>query len=202
MKSKVFSLMIVIMVSVLGFGQEAEKFRVDLRVGYTTGEAGDGILLNLEPKWSIDEKINVGFRIAGAGLVTIGNEDDLTVAGSDRIAGIGSYTGTLDYYVYHKSGSPFATFVGGGLGYYGVFNYTEDLDDEAVDNLETKGGFGGFARVGFDYFKFRVALEYNLAPKGTLRGPGNIALGEINNSYLGVSLGFYFGGGKWKRVSN
>lgn len=200
MKIRILCLVTMCIMASLGYGQEAEKFRVDLRLGYTTGDAGDGILINLEPKWSIDEKINVGFRIAGAGLVTIGDENDLTISGSDRIAGIGSYTGTVDYYVYHKPGSPFAVFTGAGLGYYGVLNYTEDLDDEAVDNLETNGGFGGFGRVGFDYFKFRVALEYNLAPKGTLRGPGNIVLGEVNNNYLGLSLGFYFGGGKWKRV--
>lgn len=181
-------------------GQEAEKFRVDLRLGYATGKAGDGILFHLEPKWSIDEKYNVGLRISGAGLINLGNENDLTLSGSDRIAGIGSYTGTLDYYVYHKPESPFAVFTGGGLGYYAVLNYTEDLDDDAVDNLDVNGGFGGFVRVGFDYFKFRVGLEYNFIPKGTLRGPGNIDLGEINNNFLGLSLGFYFGGGKWKRV--
>jgi len=48
-------------------------------------------------------------------------------------------------------------------------------------------------RGGVELGKFRAALEYNILPKS------NLLIGQsINNSYVGLSLGFYFGGGRWK----
>jgi hypothetical protein len=49
-------------------------------------------------------------------------------------------------------------------------------------------------RGGIELGKFRLALEYNLIPKSDLE------IGEsIDNSYFGASIGFFVGGGKWKK---
>jgi hypothetical protein len=184
--------------------QEKEKFRFDIRLGYAAGnEFGDGVMFNLEPKWSIDEKINVGFRIGGAALAELTNPSNgIDAFETDIVTVYGSYLGTIDYYFYHKDGSPFAVFGGAGIGYVSSANVIADFDEyDDANNIETDNGLGGMLRVGFDYFKFRLAAEYNFAPEGQLRDLNNNEFGTVKNGYFGISLGFYFGGGKWKNVT-
>ncbi|MCK5814956.1 MAG: hypothetical protein KAH07_03330 [Flavobacteriaceae bacterium] len=83
---------------------------------------------------------------------------------------------TYDYYFHYKKTAIFP-FLGGGLGLYEGFN--------------SGNNFGGMIRAGLELSKFRLTLEYNIIP-------GNNALG-YKNSYFGTSVGFYIGGGKWKR---
>lgn len=201
---KRYLLLFIIMCGVLNHvtGQEAEKFRFDIRLGYAgVTEVGDGVLLSIEPKWNITKKMNFGLRIQAAGIVgdyTFRVDDMVFNEANNRATGIGSYLGTYDYYYRHKQESPFAAFIGGGLGYYGTSSLVGRTNDDDLE-IDSDGGFGGMIRTGFDYFKFRVALEYNLVPSGNLRNLDNTIVGESSNSYLGFSLGFYFGGGKWKR---
>jgi hypothetical protein len=56
---------------------------------------------------------------------------------------------------------------------------------------------GGLLRGGFEWGKFRMGLEYNLVPKSTLQDTSGNNRGTISNSYLGIHLGFFVGGGKW-----
>ena len=63
-----------------------------------------------------------------------------------------------------------------------------------IEELELDGKFGGLIRAGFELGKLRLAASYNLIGKSDL-GEGV----EVKNSYLGISLGFYLGGGKWKK---
>lgn len=200
-KSLICFVCLLLGISTLSTAQEAEKFRADIRLGYATGAEGNGLLLSVEPKWTIDTKMVVGFRISSSGLFQDAGVDSQNGAALEQYNGAGSFTGTFDYYFHHKKGSPFASFVGGGLGLYSNISYVDFKRANIVQINEIDGsdGFGGFARIGFDYFKFRVALEYNVAPKGVVRDFQNTNLRESKNSYLGFSLGFYFGGGKWKR---
>ena len=48
-------------------------------------------------------------------------------------------------------------------------------------------------RGGIELGKLRLAFEYNIIPKTDFESGGS-----ISNSYFGVSIGFYVGGGKWK----
>jgi hypothetical protein len=42
-----------------------------------------------------------------------------------------------------------------------------------------------------------MGLEYNLVPESTLQDINGDNKGTIANSYAGIHLGFYIGGGKW-----
>ncbi|WP_243400307.1 porin family protein [Flavobacterium alvei] len=154
---------IILLVAVLlfanGYSQEAGKFRVGLDFGYVPAGGGGGGLVSLEPKFNIKDNMNVGLRLGGAAVVrdlVTNNNDEFTA----KVAGIGSYVGTYDYY-FHKSGSSFAPYIGGGVGYYSLANV--ELDDADVNggtstelNPAVSGVFGGLIRGGFEWAGFRM----------------------------------------------
>jgi outer membrane protein W len=192
-------------VAVFAFGfanaQKEGGFRVGLDLGYTIpSNGGGGIMLSLEPKYNIKDNMNVGLRIGTAAMVrdikaTQGNESV-----SAKISANGSYVGTYDYY-FNKSGSSFVPYLGGGAGYYSIANVEFDnLNNNSTANttsLDASGKMGGLVRGGFEWGKFRMGLEYNIVPKSTLQDINGASRGTISNSYLGIHLGFYVGGGKW-----
>ncbi|WP_019668335.1 hypothetical protein [Eudoraea adriatica] len=173
-------LLLVITIIAMGFtasAQEKDKFRFGMDAGYAFTDGGDGLFGYLEPKYNLTDNSNVGLRIGGA--VRGGNAESL------NIKGIGSFLGTYDYYFSNNTSS--SPFVGGGLGVY----WLGSIDDLDFD-LGTQ--FGGMIRGGIELSKFRITLEYNIIPKSDL------PIGQsIKNSYFGASLGFYLGGGKWKK---
>ncbi|MFK7813858.1 MAG: hypothetical protein AB8B59_15290 [Maribacter sp.] len=177
--------------------QEANKFRFDIRLGYAIpNTGGGGILFNLEPKWTLNENMNVGLRL---GVAAYGREIENNINTDIEVGVNASYIGTYDYY-FHNGSSSFAPFVGGGVGYYQVANIEVD-DNSLQDNtqIDPSGKFGGMFRAGFDVGKFRVAGEYNLVGKSDLRDVNNAVIGTSKNGYIGISIGAYFGGGKWKK---
>ena len=108
-----------------------------------------------------------------------------------------SYSGTFDYYLSLGSSSV-APFIGAGVGYHqpGTIGFDNDSYDEELleADILVDGKFGGLIRAGFEAGKFRLAATYNLVGKSEL-----LEAVEVKNSYLGISLGFYLGGGKWKK---
>jgi hypothetical protein len=42
-----------------------------------------------------------------------------------------------------------------------------------------------------------MGLEYNIVPDSSLQNMSGAKVGTVSNSYLGIHLGFYLGGGKW-----
>jgi outer membrane protein W len=176
--------------------QEEGKFRVGLDLGYAMPKGGGGILYALEAKYNLKDNMNVGLRWGGAAMAkSISDNLDAEVSTNGVIAG------TFDYY-FHKSGSSFAPFVGAGVGYYTLGNIGLSAVGNDL-NLDASSKFGGLVRGGFELGKFRMGLEYNLIPKSTATTVNvlNLTAGErkIANSYLGISLGFYVGGGKWSK---
>lgn len=188
---KVFYAVIVLMATTqLTFAQEQGKFRVGLDLGYAMPSGGGGILLAIEPKYNIADNMNIGLRFESAAMAkNVGtSEADLTASAS--------YSGTFDYY-FNSGSSSFAPFLGAGVGYSSLGNLSTSIEEENVEDsveLEVDGKFGGLIRTGFEAGKFRVAATYNLIGKSDL-GEGV----EVKNSYFGISLGFYVGGGKWKK---
>jgi hypothetical protein len=181
-----------------GFSQEKGKFRVGLDFGYVPANGGGGLSLSIEPKLNIADNMNVGFRLGGAAvvrdLVSTDNEEFTA-----EIAGIGSYVGTYDYY-FHKSGSSFAPYVGGGIGYYTLANVEVDdttADDNTSLNPSVSGVLGGLIRGGFEWAGFRMGIEYNFLPKSDIEDVDGDVVGTASNTYLGISIGFFVGGGKW-----
>ncbi len=168
--------------------QEQNKFRVGLDLGYAMPDGGGGVLIALEPKFNIADNMNIGLRIEGAAMAK-----NITASDISAEAEIGtstSYSATFDYY-FNNGSSSFAPFLGAGAGYNSLAN-SEFGSEESSLEFEVDGKFGGLVRAGFEVGKFRVAATYNLVGK-TEFGEGL----ESSNSYFGISLGFYVGGGKW-----
>ncbi|WP_194974131.1 OmpW family outer membrane protein [Aquiflexum lacus] len=180
--------------------QEKGKFRVGLDLGYTVPmSGGGGLLFYLEPKYNIQDNMNIGLRIGGAAmvrdLVYFSNTDDAT----GKVSVNGSYVLTYDYY-FKSEGSNFAPFVGAGLGWMTFASVEVDTTNDPDDygGLSANTAFAPVLRAGFEAGKFRLSLDYNLVPKSDLVNSQGTVIGETGNSYLGVALGFYVGGGKWR----
>ena len=95
-----------------------------------------------------------------------------------------SYLATGDYYFQKEAGARFRPFAGIGLGFATAAGATASGSEETAET-QTKNGFSGMVRAGFDVSHFRFNLEYDVNPK----------TGRISNNYIGVNLGFYIGGG-------
>lgn len=190
MKKIFFAFLLMLAVVPVSQAQEQGKFRVGLEAGYTMPDGGGGVLLAIEPKINIADNMNVGIRFESAAMAkNVGTtEADLTASAS--------YLGTFDYY-FNSGSSSFAPFIGAGAGYSSLGNLSSSVEEEGVQvssELEVDGKFGGLFRAGFEAGKFRLAATYNLIGKTDFGGGA-----EVKNSYLGISLGFYLGGGKWKK---
>jgi len=198
----------IVLLSAINFiqGQEKGKLRVGLDAGLVIGsEEGGGGAFGLEAKYNLEDNLNVGFRFQGAGMFK-----DLYYIDAERdnynTTEMVSYSflATSDYYyaIKKEGRGSFAPFVGGGLGIYKVTNvyYTADqLDADDSYNTKARSVFGGMLRTGFEWRKFRLTAEYNFVPKTDLQDYYGNVIGEEKNSYFGLTIGFYVGGGKWRR---
>lgn len=177
------------------YSQEKGKFRVGLDLGFVPTGGGGGGMLSIEPKFNLTDNMNVGLRIGGAGIVKdIQEGSTVTTA---KVSVSTSVAGTYDYYI-HKQGSSFAPYVGAGIGYYSLANI--ELEDSATSEDVTPsvtGVLGGLVRAGFEWGKFRMGVEYNILPESDLENINGVKIGTAKNTYLGIHLGFYLGGGKW-----
>ena len=198
-----FSIYFTLVAAMLFWGnalqaQEEGKFRGGLNLGAAIPSGGVGFMADLEFKYNIADRMNVGIRFGAAVIGKAITTDGEGEYESADISANGSYLGTFDYY-FPLDGS-FTPFVGGGLGIYSIASVAAvsggpDFNAGAVD-ASTK--FGGVIRGGFEAGKFRMGLEFDIIPKTTLMdAAGERELGSINNSYLGVTLGFFIGGGRW-----
>jgi len=176
-------LLLVITIATFGYtlnAQEKDKFRFGIDLGYVFANAGGGLLFDVEPKLNITDNSNIGIRIGVAASVA----DFEGSLDADVNANI---IGTYDYY-FNKN-KAYTPFLGGGLGVYVIGSGSDNIDEQGFGPQ-----IGGMVRGGIELSKFRIALEYNIIPKSDL------ALGKsMKNSYFGASIGFYIGGGKWKK---
>ena len=178
------------------YSQEEGKFRVGLDVGYAIPTAGGGgILAAIEPKYNLKENMNVGLRMGIAAMVR--DIQGATTYESAKVSANVSYLATYDYY-FNNSGGSFVPFVGAGAGYYSFASVVIDNNSSSNDvSLDIAGKFAGMARAGFEWHKFRMGAEYNFVPTSDLQNTAGQKVGTSPNSYFGVSLGFFVGGGKW-----
>ena len=194
MKKIILSAFIALL-SFSGYAQKKDGFRVGLDFGIVPASDGGGVFLSLEPKYNIKDNMNVGLRIGGAAIVRDVNNFGTTT--NAKVSANGSYVATYDYY-FNASGKSFVPYIGGGAGYYSIANIEFDDTNNSNDlQVDAAGKMGGLVRGGFEWGKFRMGLEYNLVPKSTLQDINGNNKGTVGNSYLGIHLGFYVGGGKW-----
>ena len=175
---KLLALAFVILGIISINGQEKGKFRVGLDLGYVFENDG-GALFSIEPKYNITDNSNIGIRLGTAASIGISDADSNI-----------SILGTYDYY-FNSQDSSTTPFLGVGLGYFALGEIGGGGPGGFAFNLGEQ--FGALVRGGVELGKLRIALEYNILPKSDLEFGGS-----IKNSYLGASIGFYVGGGKWK----
>lgn len=203
MKKIIIALLMVLSVN-LAFAQQEDRFRVGMDFGFSVPKAGGGGgLVYLEPKYNISEKMNIGLRFGGVAMArdVVYNTGNETVKG--EFSANGSFALTFDYY-FNKEGSNFAPFVGAGVGRAIFSNLAiEDPigDGDEIGELSAKSATFGMIRAGFEANKFRFSLDYNFMPVSDIVDLNNNVIGETENSYFGISLGFFVGGGRWRNSS-
>lgn len=196
MKAILLSIVVLLGISFKGHAQEDGKFRVGLDLGVAIPSGGIGFLGDVELKYNLEDNMNIGFRF-GSAIITknlklnSGNEFE-----SGDFSWNASYMLTYDYY-FGLVGS-FHPFVGGGLGLNTLGSVAgKDGEEFDIGKLDTKSKFGGFLRGGFEASRFRMSVEYDFISESTLQDANGNKVGSIKNNYLGVTVGFYVGGGKW-----
>ena len=185
MKNINFLIVFFLVCAVSASAQDFKKFSVGLGLGYAKpgGEgAGGGLLVALEPGYRVNDALQVGLRLETA-IVARGLSE--STAGFDAsAAGINSYTLNGKYYL---GTSTFRPFVGAGFGLYSLAAISFGT---AEAKSESKIGF--YPRLGFDLGHFNITLDYNIVSPSKFEG-SNV---ETKNSYLGIRVGGFFGGGK------
>ncbi|MCI4443749.1 MAG: hypothetical protein JHC39_09645 [Lentimicrobium sp.] len=180
-----------------GYSQEKGRFRFGLDFGYVPTGGGGGGMISFEPKYNLTNNMNVGLRMGVAGVAR-----DVQASGgqvtSAKISGIGSLVGTYDYYI-HIGSLSLVPYLGVGLGYYSIAN-VETEGSSYTSPVASTSEMGGLIRGGIEWGKLRVGVEYNILPDSKLQDVnGNVTDVTVTNSYIGLHIGFYLGGGKWGR---
>jgi len=202
MKKVILSLLVIVFAMSLN-AQEKGKIRVGLDAGLALPNAGAGFDGGLDIRYNIMNNVNVGLKFTGGILVKDITQTPTMVSLTASV--LSSSLATSDYY-FSKGISIFAPFLGGGLGFYNVLNMGLSASGTTQPNLPsntstflTQSRFGGLLRGGFELGHFRMGLEYYLIPRSSLVDINNIVIGTTANSYLNLSIGFYLGGGHWKK---
>lgn len=172
-----------------------KPFRVDFTAGVALIPSNiwsGGVVAGIEPRYAVMPRINLGLRFQGAGLARLfyqANLQNQYVRANASAMASALLTG--DYYLATAEVRP---FIGLGTGTYSFASASFEGNAGANTNpAETKGGtkFGVMTRAGVDAFHLRFSVEYNFVGKS----------GRTRNSYLGITAGFYLGGGKRKEES-
>jgi len=198
MKKLIVSLFIATFVFVLN-AQEKGKIRVGLDAGLAFPNAGLGFNGDLDIRYNIMDNLNLGVKFGMAAFAK-----DLVTSGTNYSGTASAMTYSLatgDYY-FNKPASSFAPFLGGGLGSFSIGNMQLTSSNQSTtvsSSLLIEHKIGGLLRGGFEAGHFRMALEYFLVPSSTVVDINNATVGTTGNSFLNLSIGFYLGGGKWRK---
>jgi len=187
--------------------QEQGKIRFGGDLSLTLPSHGAGVGGDLDLRYNITDRLNAGIR-TGFGYMlrdySSSNSQSYTEA---TIHLNNSFLLTGDYYfpdLNHK----IVPFVGTGFGFYRLYDfyfYTPDPDQMSFhipDFPSSTITVGALLRTGFEVGRFRMSLEYNMIPNTRRYDVTTLTFdGRSRNSYLTINLGFYIGGGSWKRDS-
>ncbi len=194
LKEKLFRIIVLLCL----FNLNAQvKLRIEPGVLLETDSENLGILLNIEPKVKFSENTIIGLRLGIAvnpQKFKIDNSAQFFIDDLDD-NGIISFVPTFDYYLNENNYRP---YIGLGLGYY-LFN---DIDiSSRNDSVEILRGsvnnqVGFLLRGGLELGNTRFGLEYNFIPKADIKIPNDQIIGTVDNSYLGLSIGFTIGNRK------
>ena len=183
------------------FAQRTNKIRVGIDLGYTVPKGGGGLLFAIEPKFNLTNNLNVGFRLGSALMakeVGATNPTEGLSSLKGTVSGNSFYLATVEHF-FNKRNRSFAPYIGAGLGLHKIAAVSFDdalLKEKGIDKgitLASENKMGGLVRAGFESGKFRLGAEYNIVPESKY----NEGRASASNSYLGIHLGFFIGGGRW-----
>lgn len=186
--------------------QEKGKIRVGGNLGLTLPTGGAGFAIDvLDIRYNILDNLNAGVKFGGAFMLR--DVTQLSPTSAEATMHVNSNIMLVSDFYFNKGGSFFAPFVGGSIGSFSIYDIymlgqSESEFNYQINELPNPSRtLGGALRAGFEAGKFRMALEYYLIPQTTKYDVANImqAAGTSPNSYLSLNVGFYFGGGKWKK---
>jgi len=205
MRKLILSLL-VIAIAFTTSAQEKGKIRVGFDAGLALPSAGAGFNGDLDIRYNIMDNVNVGLKFNGGFMFKDIYFDEVANTASITTSIISSTLLTSDYY-FNDGTKSFAPFLGGGLGLYKVFNLGMTVSGSetptpptSTTNILPASKFGGLLRGGFEAGHFRMALEYYLIPSSSLYDITTTTYSGITkNSFLNLTLGFYLGGGKWRK---
>ena len=159
-----------------------------------------GLFLNVEPKIKVAKNTFIGVRF---GLVinshAFENSNNFEYFIDERFDNaVLSFVPTVDYYLNENQYRP---YLGVGLGIHLQANPIEISPlvatfSEPVLDGNVKKRIGFLVRGGFEFRKFRFGVEYNLVPKAAIEIFNGDLVGTVENSYVGLSIGFMIIGGK------
>ncbi|TXN35646.1 hypothetical protein FVB32_13790 [Flagellimonas hymeniacidonis] len=196
MPKKNLALLLVLSCFFLSNAQEKNNVKLNIAPGLLlkTNSENLGLLLNVEPSIEISTRSVIGLRF---GLAVNpqkfeNNGNSQFRFDTEKDNGILSFVPTYTYYLNEKYTRP---YVGMGLGYYvfssiDLVNPSENVPEGSVNN---QAGF--LIRGGIEWRKTKLGLEYNFVSKADVTIPNGQTVGTVDNSYLGISIGFTIGGG-------
>lgn len=162
------------------------------------------LFIYVEPKLKVSKNAYLGLRI-GLSINTqkFENFDSLQFKIEDEYDNGGiSLVPTFDYYFKKKEFREinYRPYAGMGLGLYLLNNYVDVTRTIATSTSENefevyvKNQIGFLIRTGLESEKLRMGLEYNLISIADIELPNNQAIGTVDNSYIGLSIAYVFGG--------
>ena len=205
MKKAIYVMLLLVVFTGLR-AQQQGKVRAGFNAGVDVPNAGVGLGGGIDVRYNIKDNINVGLKFAGDAMAKNIYVDESTLTASVTAGAVYSTLVTGDYY-FSKGESIFAPFVGGGFGFYKIANVKATVTGDQVPepptdftNYTPDTKFGALIRGGFELGHVRLGLEYNIIPKSSVYEVSDGSVGLASNSFLKLSLGFYLGGGKWKKL--
>ncbi|WP_298223902.1 outer membrane beta-barrel protein [Flavobacterium sp.] len=182
--------------------QQKGKFRAGLELGLMIpSHGGFGSVMIIEPKYNLTDQMQLGLLMGmGTSIKTIVHQNQKDEALTTVHL---TFLGTYDYYC-NKISDGFVPYIGLGLGAYKMANVqlTEKQTIDDATNTDAATQFGGMIRAGFESGKFRLGAAYHYIPSSKIQDINGATLDNKQNSYFAITVGFYLGGGKWKKASS
>ncbi len=149
-----------------------------------------GLLLNVESNIKISDNKVIGLRFG----VALNSQKFKNIDSSqffinkEHDNAVISFVPTFDYYLNDEKYRP---YIGLGIGYY-LLNYIDVYRYGSSKLLEgdVNDQAGFLLRAGFEFGNKRLGLEYNFIPKADIEIPDGQIIGTVDNSYIGLSIGF------------
>lgn len=204
MKKVILGLLVIALAMSLN-AQEKGKIRVGFDGGLAFPNAGIGIGGGLDVRYNIQDNINAGVILGGVGLIKDVSVNSIANTMTATASAINNYLITSDYY-FNNDKSSFAPFLGGGIGISSIQNIQMTVANGGSTSIAgstsflKENRFGALLRGGFEAGHFRMTAEYHLIGNSNVVDINKTIIGTTGNSYFCLNIGFYIGGGYWRKI--